>query len=145
MSTIVLNTLNGAVTEYSGWSFDAITPTRAGSAAGLYTLGGNTDDGVSIVSVVRTGKVSRAGSFKALIDKVFLALKGSGSFSLLVGGEATEYTYAFTAAASGQSSAQPGKGIRENYLSFGFTNPSGQTFQLDAIEVPALKSPNRRV
>lgn len=145
MTTIVMNTMNGAVSEYTGWAFQSITPTKAGTATGLFSLGGDTDDGTAIVGRVQTGKVEWGGSRKSLIDKAFLALKGTGTFRLHVSGEAADYTYDFTAAASGQSSAQPGKGIRENYLSFGFSNPSGQAFQLDAIEMPTLKSPNRRV
>lgn len=145
MTTIVMNTLTAAVSEYTGFGFHAITPTHAGSATGLFALGGDTDDGAPIVGRIQTGKVEWGGSRKSLMDKVFLALKGSSSFRLHVSGEAADYSYDFTAAASGQSSAQPGRGIRENYLSFGFSNPSGQAFQLDAIEVPSLKSPNRRV
>lgn len=145
MTAIVMNTLSGAVTEYTGFAFQSITPTHAGTATSLLALGGDTDDSTLIVSRIQTGKVEWQGSLKSIMDKVFVALKGTGAFRLHVSGEAANYSYDFTASASGQSSAQPGKGIRENYLSFGFSNPSGQAFQLDAIEMPTLKSPNRRV
>ena len=44
MKTLVLNTLTGAVSEYDNFEFDAITATHAGSATGLYALGGDLDD-----------------------------------------------------------------------------------------------------
>lgn len=145
MNTIVMNTTNGAVTEYTGFNFQSITPTRAGSATGLFSLVGETDNGALIVSRIQTGKTEWGGSKKSLIDKAFLAIAGAGTFTLHISGEAADYSYDFTAAASGQSRAQPGKGIRENYLSFGLSNSDGQAFQLDAMEILALKSSTRRV
>jgi hypothetical protein len=144
MNAIVVNTLSGAVSEYT-FMFQSATPTHAGSATGLFELVGETDGGLPIASRVLTGKPEWGGSLKMLMDKMFFGLKGVGSFNAIVAGEATEYSYAFTAAASGESRAQPGKGIRENYLAFGFTNPSGQDFQLDSIEVATAKSKTRRV
>ena len=36
---IVMNTLTGAVSEYDNFGFQAVTPTMAGNATGLYALG----------------------------------------------------------------------------------------------------------
>ena len=50
-----MNTLNGAVTEYSRFAFQSITPNLAGSAWGLFALGGDTDAGEPIVGRIDTG------------------------------------------------------------------------------------------
>ena len=62
-----------------------------------------------------------------------------------VGGENDDYEYDFPAIETGESRAQPGRGIRETYLSFGLSNTDGQEFQLDNIEVEETTSTTRRV
>lgn len=144
MNAIVLNTLTGAVTEYTGFGFQSVTPTHAGSATGLFTLGGNTDAGLPIVATVTTGKKLWGETLKKLLGLVFFALKGSGQSTLSVIGEGTSYTYPIVVMAKGVSRAKPGRGIRENYLAFGFSNADGADFQLDRIEVDVSQSKNRR-
>lgn len=144
MNAIVLNTLTGAVTEYTGFGFQSVTPTHAGSATGLFTLGGNTDAGLPIVATVTTGKTLWGETLKKLLGLVFFALKGSGQSTLSVIGEGTSYTYPIVVLAKGVSRAKPGRGIRENYLAFGFSNADGADFQLDRIEVDVSQSKNRR-
>lgn len=144
MNAIVLNTLTGAVTEYTGFGFQSVTPTHAGSATGLFTLGGNTDAGLPIVATVTTGKTLWGETLKKLLGLVFFALKGSGQSTLSVIGEGTSYTYPIVVLAKGVSRAKPGRGIRENYLAFGFSNADGADFQLDRIEVDVSQSQNRR-
>lgn len=144
MTTIVLNTLTGAVSEYSNFDFQSITPTHAGSDAGLFALGGNLDVATPIVSTVTTGKTLWGGTLKKRIEAVFFALKGSGSAALTVLGQAASYTYRFPVRAAGESRSVPGQGIRENYLAFRFSNPDGEDFQLDRIEVSVAQSTSRR-
>jgi hypothetical protein len=132
------------VTEYTGFGFHGITPTHAGSALGLYLLGGDTDDDALIRSRVQTGKLAWGTSLKKLLDKVFFGLLGEGGYTLFVTGEA-EYEYEFAGTASGECRAKPGRGIRDNYLSFGMSNADGQAFQLDSIEVLTATSSTRRV
>ena len=142
---IVMNTLTGAVSEYTNFAFDSLTDTHAGNATGLYTLGGDTDNGAEIVSEVVTGKTLWDSSLKKRLDHVYFSMKGEGTGELIVRGEADDYRYAFPVRASGQSRATPGKGIRENYLAFGFSNANGDAFTMDRIEVGVAQSQNRRV
>lgn len=144
MNTIALNTLTGSVSEYSGFEFQSITPTHAGSATGLYALGGNTDATQPIVSTVTTGKTLWSTSLKKRIDMVFFALQGAGNAALTVLGKIASYTYPFPVRASGESRAKPGQGIRENYLAFSFSNTDGNDFRLDRIEVAVGQSDTRR-
>ncbi len=142
--TIVLNTLNGAVTEYSGFDFHAITPTHAGSALGLYALGGDTDAGVPVVATIATGKTNWKSALKKYVDVIFFAVKSRGTLRAQVLGEQTTHQYNLPVKAGGESRCTPGRGIRENYLAFGLTNPGGQDFQLDRIEVRLGASDTRR-
>lgn len=145
MNTIVVNTLTGAVSEYTGFGFQSITSTLAGSATGLFTLGGDLDVTLPIVSRVQTGKTQWGASLKKFMRKVFFGLKGEGTFRLHVGGESEEWEYGFQGSPTGEARAQPGRGIRETYLSYGFSNPDGQAFQLDNMEIAQATSTTRRV
>lgn len=143
--TIVLNTRTGAVSEYDAFAFQSLTPTHAGTATGLYALGGDTDDGLPIVATVITGKTTWGTTLKKFLDFVYFSLKGSGTSSMTVFGETTNNVYTFPVSSTGESRSKPGRGIRENYLAFGYSNTDGADFQLDRIEVPIGEAKTRRV
>lgn len=143
-NAIVLNTRNGAVTEYSGFDFQSITPTHAGSAVGLYELGGNLDVLAPIAASVTTGKRLTGKTQKNFVDLVLFAMKGAGKGQLTVLGENASHTYSFPVLPAGVSRCKPGKGIRENYLAFGFGNVAGASFEIDRIEVLFGQSSTRR-
>lgn len=145
MTTIVCNTLNGAVTEYTRHTFQSITPTHAGDASGLFSLGGDTDNGLPIVSSIRLPSTLRETSLKQAIEMVYLSMRGTGSARFTVHGAAQSWGYDFPLRASGQTRCQVGRGIRENYLGFGLSNPAGQAFTLDRVEVLNITSKTRRV
>jgi hypothetical protein len=145
MSAIVVNTLTGAVSEYTSFDFHAITSTHAGTATGLYALGGDLDIAAPIVASAVTGKTLMGGSLKKLLDTIFFSIKGSGASTATVYGEANSYSYEFNVLTAGQSKAKPGRGIRENYLAFGYSNTDGAAFQLDRIEALVAQSSTRRV
>ena len=144
-NAIVMNTLNGSVTEYDNFEFQSITPTLAGNATGLYALGGDLDIDQPIVGSVVTGKTLWSDLKKKFLDAVHFAMKGSGTSELKVVTESTSYSYPFPVRPTGVSRGKPGRGIRENYLAFGYSNADGADFQLDSIEVPAYPSKNRKV
>lgn len=144
-NAIVMNTLTGAVSEYSGFGFQSLTPTHAGDAAGLFALNGDTDGGLPIVAAVTTGKQLWGSSTKKVAQVVYLSLQGSGTSAMTVSGEAASYSYPFAVRSSGQSRSVPGKGIRENYIAFGYSNTDGADFRLDRIEVLVAESTRRRV
>lgn len=145
MTAIVLNTLTGAVSEYSDFDFHAITPTHAGSTLGLYLLGGNLDMAAKIIANAVTGKTLISESLKKFLDCIYFSIKGSGTSSLRVYGENASYTYTFAVLPAGESRAVPGRGIRENYLAFGYSNTDGADFKLDRVEVLLSASSNRRI
>ena len=70
---------------------------------------------------------------------------GTGSAQLTVFGKTENWAYQFPLRTSGQTRCQVGKGIRENYLGFGLSNPAGQAFALDRVEVLVAESKTRRI
>lgn len=145
MNTIVMNTLTGAVSEYTRFGFHSITPTHAGSATGLFTLGGSLDVDLPIISVATTPKTLLSASLKKFIDMVWFSIKGTGNSTMTVIGESASNAYTFPIRAAGESRCKPGRGIRENYLGFSYSNTDGADFQLDRIEVEVAQSKSRRV
>ena len=145
MNTIVLNTMTGAVSEYAGFDFQSLTPTHAGNAVGLYVLGGDLDGQAPITAQIVTGKPQWGTSLKKFVSTVYFAMKGVGTGELTVYGENDHYSYTFPVRASGESRCLTGRGIRENYLAFGFRNINGAAFRLDRIEALTAQSTSRRV
>ena len=143
--TTVCNTLTGAVSEYTRHNFQAITPTHGGSATGLYAFGGDTDDGLPIVADIRLPPTLRDSTLKKYLNMVYLSMSGQGAAEFTVFGKTQDWAYEFPLRDSGQTRCKPGGGIRENYMGFGLSNPQGQAFTLDRVEVLLLESKNRRV
>lgn len=144
MKTIVMNTLSGSVTEYD-WSLTSITQTRAGSAGGLYALGGNTDAGQPIAAFITTGKKLWGDTIKKFVAYVYFAMAGTGIGRARVVTRSQTYAYEFPVQADGVSRAVTGRGIRENYLAFGFDNVGGADFRIDLIEPKTAASTTRRI
>lgn len=144
MKTIVMNTLSGSVTEYD-WTITSVGPTRAGSAAGLHALGGNTDAGQPIAASITTGKRLWGDTIKKFVAYIYFAMTATGLGRARVETRAQTYAYEFPVQAGGVSRAVTGRGIRENYLAFGFDNVGGADFRIDAIEPKTATSNTRRI
>lgn len=145
MTAIICNTLTGAVSEYTRHDFQSVTPTHGGNAMGLYAFGGDTDGGTPIVSDIRLPATLRESTLKQSIQMVYLSMTGAGSARFTVHGAKQSWGYDFPLRMSDQTRCPVGRGIRENYLGFSLSNPYGQTFTLDRVEVLTSASNNRRV
>jgi hypothetical protein len=143
MNTIVVNTLTRSVSEYD-WAFQSITPTHAGDAAGLYLLGGDKDGASDINAAITTGKTLWGSSLVKAVRMAYLSIIGAGTGLFRVAGNSGSWSYTFPIIPKNVSRSKPGQGIRENYLSFGFSNVAGANFQLDRIEVDIAESKTRR-
>ncbi len=144
-NAIVVNTLTGAVSEYSNFAFQSITPTHAGSSGGLFTLGGNLDDAAPIVATVTTGKTQWGTAMLKFISLVYLAVRGSGTSSVTVTGDTASYKYTMPVNPAGESRVVPGKGIKESFISISYSNDDGSDFLLDRIEFETPRSTTRRI
>ena len=145
MNTITLNTLTGAVSEYTGFGFQSITPTHAGSATGLFAFGGDQDIDQPIVADIGLPATLRDSTLKQAISMVYLSMHGEGSAVFTVQGAQQNWDYTFALRASDQTRCPVGRGIRENYLGFGLSTAGGQAFTLDRVEVLTAQSKTRRV
>lgn len=149
MNTLVLNTTTGAVSEYEGYAFDSLAGNLCAKATGLYEAGADTDNGVPIVAEILTGETLWGATLKKRLGTVYVACPTSeGDGELIVqarNATTTQYRYPVLKRDDGQSRAVPGKGIRANYLAFGFSNPDGGAFAIDRIEVDVVQSQSRRV
>ena len=114
------------------------------AADGLYRLDGNTFDGVEIISVVETAQTD----FKERSAKrpVSLFLAGRMDTKLKVSVTAAEdekntYTYTGTWEGVGNQRVRFGRGIKARYLSYGFTNHTGEDFDVDELapEIEVLR------
>jgi hypothetical protein len=142
MTTIVLNTAKAVVTEYD-WTFTGLTPSRAAGPGGLFTLGGNQDNGVPIAARVMGGRTLLGSVLRKAMGVVYIALRSSGSGQLLVAGRA-EWANSFIVNPDGVSRARAGRGIDEDYLALGYANVDGVDFALDAFDAQMPTAKNRR-
>ena len=146
MNTIVCNTLNGAVSEYTRHHFHSVTASHGGGVDGLFAFGGDTDAGLPITAELRMPATLRENTLKQHIAMVYLSMQGEGEAEFTVmGAGAQAWAYEFPLRGSGQTRCLVGKGIRENYLGFGLSTPQGQFFTLDRVEILTAKSKTRRV
>lgn len=140
MTTIVMNTISGAVTEYD-WAFQSLTDDHAGGD-GLYALGGDDDAGTPIAAQLHGGKPG--GETIQAVGDVFVAGSSVGEGRLIVSGLNDNWEYPVAARTSGVGVAKPGRGIRESYLGFGYRNVDGADFRIDRIDADVTPSKNRR-
>lgn len=144
MTTIVMNTLNGAVTEYD-WAFQSITPTHAGAATGLYALGGDTDAGAPITGEIRSGFYRRDKVL--MLGNAYVAMNGEndGDGVVTVQGRSDSWEYPAQARSGGVAKAKLARGIRENILCFGYRNAAGSAFHISRIDIDLVESNTRRI
>ncbi|HEY8360456.1 MAG TPA: hypothetical protein VIL30_23620 [Ramlibacter sp.] len=152
MTAIVMNTTTGAVTEYgAAFNFTAIARTLAADGAKLYELGGLTDASAAIAATWRGPMLG--GLEVRRPEQVYAAVRGpadsAGKVRVLAGGKTvargTEWLYDLTVQASGISRCTPpGKGIRENFLAYGYQNVAGAPFVITLFQVDETTSQQRK-
>jgi hypothetical protein len=133
MTTIVMNTLTSAVTEYD-WDFQSLTPTHAGNDDGLAELGGERDAGEPIAATYMLGDTTHGTRAKKRPLYVYFGIRGGTTGLLRVASLTEEWAYDFQILAKGVSRAQPGRGIRETHLGIGFRNVGGADFEIDQMD-----------
>ena len=112
MNTITLNTLTGAVSEYTRHAFQSVTPTHGGNATGLYAFGGDTDDGLPIVAHIQLPGTLRESTLKKAIKMAYISMRGAGSARFTVHGAQQSWGYDFPVRPSGQSRCQVARASR---------------------------------
>lgn len=84
-------------------------------------------------------------TIKKFVAYIYFAMAATGLGRARVETRSQTYAYEFPVQAGGVSRAVTGRGIRENYLAFGFDNVGGADFRIDAIEPKTATSSTRRI
>lgn len=142
-----INTRNTAVTEYQNYAFNSFA--RIGDQyfgandSGLYLLAGDTDNGTSIISTIRSCLAEWGGSRFSVLKAAYLAARGGGNWVLkVITNTGIEYIYAVNASDAATTRIRTGKGIRTRYFSFELIS-TGQDFTLDTLEFVPIISERR--
>jgi hypothetical protein len=147
MSTLTFNLQSHAATEYD-WGLTSLTSRHATSAQGLLSLGGDTDAGRPIAALATTPVSQHKSSLVKGVAMLYVSTPSAQVQGLEVLVElptGQRYAYPLQSQATGVARAQPGRGIRENYLGFGVCNVAGADFEIERIEVQTHASATRRV
>lgn len=150
--TWVINTVNGATTEYTNFDFNSFAAMGSryvgASSTGLYALDGDTDDGTDVIAQIKSGlmqmTMARFTSFRGAYIATTTNAAGASKFILkLVTGDGEERTYRVNVRDNETTKIHLGRGLRARFLSFELTS-TGQDFDLSSLEfVPIVSS--RRV
>lgn len=135
-----VNSESGASTQYTNFGFTSFA--RVGDRLlgakhdGVYELGGGTDDGSAIQSVVALGQKDFGTSALKHIPAVYVGVSSTNKLVLRVATPQGNWYY--TARASGSALRQQrfdlGRGLRANYYEFELYNQDGSDFELESIE-----------
>lgn len=155
MSTIILNTLTGAVSEHA-LPVTGVSAAFACSESGLYAIGGSTDDRAAIDARAVLPITDLGSSQRKRMVNAYFGVQGprGSSGNLIVqtvaesdqGSEMIEeFAYPFDLRDGNLSRGVAGRGIRANRLGIGYANANGADFRLKGIEADILESKSRRI
>ena len=139
--TIVMNTRNRAVTEYSNYAFNTFCCFNGiylgASKDGVFELAGDDDNGVDIDAHIKTATADVGKDQpKKLRDAWILARKGLMTFKVIAD-ENNEFTYNADVENSNihEERVKIGRGIKGRGFSFILANVAGSDFDIDSISV----------
>jgi hypothetical protein len=139
----VLNTMNKALTRYTGVSFNSLTEFNGvylgANDSGVFLLSGDTDDGTNIDSIATLGKHDFDNSQLKRVTDAYVGSTTVGELVLKLqadDGAAHEYTLTPT----GQSGihttkVKTGRGVKGRYWQPEFRNRNGSDFDIEDIEL----------
>lgn len=151
----VLNADSLGVTEYTNFPLDSLADTPRGTfgltSTGLYELTGDTDDGVPIEALLRTGDLAFSTSAHKRVDRAYLYLTSTDDVYLKTistyRGQRKEAWYRVNYRADaddGQTRrVRLGKGLRGTTWAFELSNINGGDFDVRGAEVMPLQLARR--
>lgn len=142
---VVLNVDNKANSEYQGFDFNSMCSFNGESYAarydGIYRIGGDSDNGVNISSVLRFGITDFGMRTHKRVPEAYLGLRNDGGMVLKVNtrdredGQLKQYWYEMAQSNEplNQRRTKFGKGLKAVYWQFELVNQKGADFELDHI------------
>lgn len=142
LTTWVMNTRSGGVTEYDNFSFNSYAEMGqryiAAAADGLYELDGATDAGASIIAEIAGGFLQFGDTHLSRLQAAYIGMRGSGEFFLKIeAGDGPTYTYKVDTRSMRSTKVHMGRGQRARYFAYTLTS-TGSDFDLDSIEFVPL-------
>lgn len=145
MSTLVFHSSSLGVTEYDA-TFTGLAGDYEALDDGVYRVDGALDVATPFVSSFAVAPVSKVGGVKRVPRYAYLQADTDATFHCAVKDSAgTSYSYRASIESGRVQRVVFGRGIRDNYLGFTFTNPQGEAFRLDHLEIVTDKSVQRKV
>lgn len=140
---VVLNTDNWEVTEYT-WQFDQLVKFGdtylAVDSTGIYTLGGDTNNGTEIDSTVETGLDDFGIMASKRISNLYIGWKSTEDAIITVtmdgnDDESYEYDLLATNGLPGAARVKVGAPRQRKHINLKFTNQEGADFDLYSMEM----------
>ncbi|MGJ3704653.1 hypothetical protein [Variovorax sp. AFSI2.2] len=138
--TWVINLDSGGNTSYSNYAFNSFA--RIGSkyygasAAGIFELDGDTDDGALIRSRISLGELDFGNPMLKTVSECYVGMSGTGHLFVKLIAEGREFVYKTRGYSDKlrQQRVTFGKGLRTNYVELELFNEDGADFELDTVE-----------
>jgi len=144
---VVINTENGARTEYTAYDFNSMCRFNGGHYGakedGIHLLDGADDAGADIDAHILTGISDFDIRTNKRIDKAYLGIRNDGNIVLKAtitsadDGLRREYWYEISDTSTGirKTRIKMGKGLKAKYWQFELSNKDGSDFELDVIKL----------
>lgn len=146
MSTLVFHSSSLGVTEYAA-SFTGLAGNFEALANGVYLVGGSVDvAAVPLVSIFAVGPASTEAGTKQAPRYAYVQADTQAALRCVVSdSQANAYTYDAAFVSQRMQRIVLGRGIRDNYLGFTFSNPGGESFRIDHLETVIEQSQQRKL
>lgn len=150
MSTIVFHSSSLGVTEYSG-VYTGLAGDFEALADGVYQVGGAFDATIAVATVpilsgFSMGPASTEKSTKQVPRYAYVQANTASVLRCTVtDSQGNAYPYDAAFVSQRMQRFVLGRGIRDNYLGFAFSNPDALPFRIDSIETVTNQSKQRKV
>jgi hypothetical protein len=148
-TTWVFNVDTKSTVQYDRFAFNSFAKRAsdyvAAAADGIYTLGGSTDAGIDIASLIELGVSRFETPQKKYFPAIYLGVTANNEMLLKVVVEGTTWYYEArnTSAAMQNQRIDLGKGLSGSHWQFTILNQDGADFDLESVEFMPLISTRR--
>lgn len=150
MTTLVFHSSSLGVTEYDA-AFTGLAGDFEALADGVYQVGGLADDvavglDVPIVSTFAIGPTAEKPGTKQVPRYAYLHADTDAVMRCVVtDSQGNTYPYGASFVSQRVQRFVLGRGIRDNYLGFAFSNPDARPFKIDRVKTVIDESKQRKV
>lgn len=144
MTTLVFHSSTLGATEYAT-DYRGLAGDYHITADGAFHVEGEDDAGEPIVSSFGMAPVNDGSRYKRRTERAYMQAVSEARFRCAVATPTATYTYDEEKRDGHNRRFIFGRGIRDSYLGFTFSNPDGEPFLIDAVEFIDSVSKQRKV